>query len=66
MLKVIRSLLAAPQSSAGKEPSWLRDPLAHPALARMTPDELADLPLSRTPFAGRTAAEPCRNGQAGA
>jgi len=26
---------------------WRRDPLSHPALSRMTPHELADLPFNR-------------------
>lgn len=27
------------------EPAWRRDPLAHPELRKMTPDQLSDLPL---------------------
>lgn len=27
------------------EPAWRRDPLAHPELRNLTPDQLSDLPL---------------------
>ena len=52
MLQTIRNLFSAPahtQASAST-PDWLRDPLSHPVLDQMTPDELADLPLGRVRF----------------
>jgi hypothetical protein len=30
--------------------AWLRDPLSHPALSKMCPHELADVPLERSLF----------------
>lgn len=33
-----------------QDPAWRRDPLAHPVLDRMTPTELADLPLRRVRY----------------
>ena len=38
--------------------AWLRDPLAHPAIAAMTEREIADLPFRLT--ACRTPFENCR------
>lgn len=37
---------------------WARDPLSHPALSRMTPHQLADLPLERNLFVEEPAAKP--------
>lgn len=31
----------------GNREEWLHDPLSHPALRNMTPDQLADLPFER-------------------
>jgi len=49
--------IAPPLSDAPAEtPPWLRDPLAHPAIAAMDERALADLPfgLFRPPGEGRT------------
>lgn len=45
MLEIIRNFFTADDVQAG-DADWLRDPLSHPVLDRMTPNELADLPLS--------------------
>jgi hypothetical protein len=39
-----------PAPSVPRDLSWDCDPLAHPAIARMTPAELADLPLGRVRY----------------
>jgi hypothetical protein len=53
MFETIRNILTgSPTARARTEASeWLRDPLSHPVLERMTPDELADLPLGLARFA---------------
>jgi hypothetical protein len=53
MFETIRNIFtgsatARPRTEAS---GWLRDPLSHPVLDRMTPDELADLPLGLVRFA---------------
>ncbi|MEX0956505.1 MAG: hypothetical protein WDZ83_15010 [Rhizobiaceae bacterium] len=37
-------------SKDAQDPSWRCDPLSHPAIERMTPTELADLPLGRVRY----------------
>ena len=49
-----RSLLASSDRTADED-DWRRDPLAHPALAAMSPRELADLPFDRCQRLGRDA-----------
>ncbi len=39
-----------PDGGIPQNPSWRCDPLAHPAIARMSPTELADLPLGRVRY----------------
>ena len=39
-----------PGRNVARDPSWRCDPLAHPAIARMSPTELADLPLGRVRY----------------
>lgn len=57
MISIIREFFTRrPAGSAPAcEPIWPGDPLSHPALQRMTPAELADLPLARTRHAGGQA-----------
>jgi len=53
MFEIIRNFFTGPGHAEVRADGsdWQRDPLSHPALARMTPAELADLPLGRTRFA---------------
>ena len=50
LMPFLRSILPHPERrlrDMASEASWECDPLAHPALQRMSPDELADLPFER-------------------
>ncbi len=57
------SILKTPWLARGSRPyddgdereAWLRDPLSHPVLDRMSPTELADLPLRQAPVPHRDA-----------
>lgn len=53
MFATVRNFLVGSRTerTQADETSWLRDPLSHPVLERMTPDELADLPLGRVLYA---------------
>jgi len=46
------------REAASEAGSWECDPLAHPALRHMNPEELADLPFDRGSYASPTAS-PC-------
>ncbi|WP_309083253.1 hypothetical protein [Chelativorans sp.] len=46
-LKLLRRGALEPwREAAGDAEQWRRDPLSHPALAVMSPREIADLPLA--------------------
>jgi len=45
--------LSASADRPADEEDWRRDPLTHPALAAMSPRELADLPFDRCQRLGR-------------
>jgi hypothetical protein len=51
MLKIIRNFFTRSAEAMRAEPDWRQDPLSHPVLQRMTPDELADLPLGQVRYA---------------
>jgi hypothetical protein len=51
MFEIIRQLFSATATAQPDEPDWRQDPLSHPVLQRMTPDELADLPLGQVRYA---------------
>lgn len=53
MFEIIRNFFRRAGNAPGQAERFdLRcDPLSHPVLRRMTPDQLADLPLGRTRFA---------------
>lgn len=51
MFEIIRKILTTTAADPADDADWVRDPLSHPALERMTPMELADLPLGRVRFA---------------
>jgi hypothetical protein len=59
--------IAPPPSAAPDAPTWLRDPLAHPAISAMDGRALGDLPFGLFRPAGdeRTARLPadCRTGR---
>ncbi|MEQ1951050.1 hypothetical protein [Mesorhizobium sp. CN2-181] len=40
-------MLFEPADTPSESQTWWRDPLSHPALAAMSPRELADLPFNR-------------------
>ena len=45
-----RSAAAKAARERAREHDWQRDPLSHPVLSRMSPHQLADLPLERALF----------------
>ena len=53
MFATLRNFLVGSETerTQAERMSWLRDPLSHPVLERMTPDELGDLPLGRVRYA---------------
>ena len=52
MLKFFWSTMRrrGPADGLSQDRSWRCDPLAHPVIARMSPTELADLPLARVRY----------------
>lgn len=47
MIPALGRVLFEPAETASEGQDWWRDPLSHPALAAMSPRELADLPFNR-------------------
>jgi len=53
ILRPFRSFRRRPAGFAKSVPAPAFDPLSHPAIRRMSPRELADLPLGALPRAGK-------------
>jgi hypothetical protein len=47
IVKALGQLLFEPADGPSESQDWWRDPLSHPAVAVMSPRELADLPFNR-------------------
>ena len=47
IVKTLGQALFEPADTPSESQNWWRDPLSHPALAAMSPRELADLPFNR-------------------
>jgi hypothetical protein len=59
VISFLRAILPRPvqwmREAASEAGPWECDPLAHPALQRMSPEELADLPFDRESYPPPTA-----------
>lgn len=64
MFEIIRSVFGLPAGSQGRfnGSDQQCDPLSHPALRHLTPDQLADLPIDHTRFAANRNG-PCGTGE---
>lgn len=47
IVKTMGQMLFEPVDTPSESQAWWRDPLAHPAIAAISPRELADLPFNR-------------------